>query len=35
MHTRETYIWMIKPIAFGFIAGINEPVAGDVLLNYG
>lgn len=35
MYIRETYISMKKPIAFGFIAGLNEPVAGDVLLNYG
>lgn len=35
MHIREAYISMKKPIHLGFFAGVNEPVAGDVLLNYG
>lgn len=35
MSIRETYISMKKPIYVGLLTGSNEPIAGDLLLNYG
>ena len=35
MNTRETCILMKKPIYFGLFTGSNEPIAGDLLLDYG
>lgn len=35
MSTRETYISIKKPIYFGLLTGSSEPIAGDLILNYG